>query len=381
VADALLARSGHPAELRIGVVKTAAGGLQGHAWVESNGRVVVGNLPDLSSYTPFPPLPKIFPRASEPRTVTLRREAIVEPSCAPSGFGFRVRCLEPLRFLRSGGGVETLEVVVAARPRTRPDAAPLVDWTLAGPERRVRGTLYQLERGFEFWATDVGAYRIDPEAGRIEMPTCDDDVMREQRLWGIPAALCFMHRGDVPLHAAAVEVDGGAVLLAAPRRHGKTTLALAFQRHGHRLLSEDLACCRLGPVPTVLPGPALLRIRPDIYDGRPPAGTHVAATRGDRTYLALDEDRTGSSAPVPIVALVLLRESSNGISFERVSASAAIRDLWTLSFRLPGDAARARTFTQLTRLADALPCWNLYRPVRLGSLDATVTRIVEVCRP
>jgi hypothetical protein len=84
---------------------------------------------------------------------------------------------------------------------------------------------------------------------------------------------------------------------------------------------------------------------------------------------------------VPIVALVLLRESSNGVTFERVSASTVIRDLWTLSFRLPGDAARARTFTQLTRLADALPCWNLYRPVRLGSLDATVTRIVEVCRP
>jgi len=300
---------------------------------------------------------------------------------SPSAFGFRIHCSVPLRFLRSGGGTETLDVVVAPRPRSRPQAAPLVDWTLAGPDRRVRGTLYQLEGGFEFWATDVGAYRIDPETGCVEMPVGDDEVMREQRLWGIPAALCFRHRGDIPLHAAAVEVDGQAVLLAAPRRHGKTTLALAFQRRGYRLLSEDLACCRLGPVPAVLPGPALLRIRPDMYDGRPPAGTHVAATRGGRTYLALDEDRTGSSAPVPIVALVFLRESSNGITFERVPASIAIRDLWTVSFRLPGDAARARTFTQLTRLAGAVPSWNLYRPVRLESLDATVTRIVEVCRP
>ncbi len=60
--------------------------------------------------------------------------------------------------------------------------------------------------------------------------------------------------------------------------------------------------------------------------------------------------------------------------------SVAIRDLWALSFRLPTDTARAHRFSQLARLAAALPMWNLYRPTRLGSLDATVARIVEVCR-
>jgi len=306
--------------------------------------------------------------------------AAVARKVSPSGFGFQIRCRESLRFVRWGGGVDTLEVVVTPGPRKPPSAARLTDWTLAGPERRVQGTLYKVERGFEFWAKGVGAYRIDPEAGRIEMPEGHDDITREQRLWGIPTALCFMHRGDVPLHAAAVEVHGGAVLLAAPRRHGKTTLALAFQRHGYRVLTEDVACCRLGPVPAVLPGPALLRVRPDMYDGHPPAGTHVAATRQGRVYLALDDDQTGSSAPVPIVALLFLRESSTGITFERVLGSIAIRDLWALSFRLPADGARARGFTQLTELASALRIWNLYRPVVLSSLDATVAGILEVCR-
>lgn len=59
-AEALLARNGHPVDLRIGVVKTDKGRLQAHAWVESEGRVIVGDLTQgLSTYTPMPPLPDI----------------------------------------------------------------------------------------------------------------------------------------------------------------------------------------------------------------------------------------------------------------------------------------------------------------------------------
>ena len=299
---------------------------------------------------------------------------------APSEFGFRIRCAEALRFLRSGGGADTLEVVLAPQPRRRPQTAPLADWRLAGPDDALRGTLYRERRGFEFWATDVGAYRIEPETGRIEIPESPDAIAREQRLWGIPAALCFMHRGDIPLHAAAVEIGAAAVVLAAPRQHGKTTLALAFHRHGYRVLSEDLACCRLAPVPMLLPGPALLRVRPDVYDGHPPAGTHLVAARPDRICLAIDHARRGSGAPLPIAAVVFLREG-NRIVMAPTLPSVAIRDLWALSFRLPTHAARAHTFSRLARLAGALPMWNLHRPTRLGSLDATVERIVEVCRP
>ena len=299
---------------------------------------------------------------------------------AAASFGFRVRCGAPLRFLRSGGGVEPLDVVVASEPAQRPAIPPCANWPLAGPGGKVRGSLYQLNQGLEFWTTDIGAYRIDLEAGRIEMPACDDHLAREQRLWTTPAALCFMHRGDVPLHAAAVETDAGAVLLAAPHRRGKTTLALAFHRLGFRVLSEDLACCRLDREPTLLPGPALLRIRPDVYDSSPPPGTHSVATRPGRVYIAVDADRRGSGAPVPITAIVFLRESASGIAMERAPVATAIRDLWTLGFHLPTQAARARSFTQLTQLADAVPTWNLYRPAELGALAETVARVVELCR-
>src|SRR5882762_9274769 len=57
VAHALLARHGYAAELRIGVLKPGLDRLLAHAWVECDGRVVVGDLSDLSRYTSLPPLP------------------------------------------------------------------------------------------------------------------------------------------------------------------------------------------------------------------------------------------------------------------------------------------------------------------------------------
>ena len=67
-AEALLARAGHPAELRIGVMKTPAGKLDAHAWVESDGRIVVGELPGgLDRYKPLPTLPSAWPQSPATR--------------------------------------------------------------------------------------------------------------------------------------------------------------------------------------------------------------------------------------------------------------------------------------------------------------------------
>jgi hypothetical protein len=52
----LLRRQGFPAELRIGVRQSGADRLDAHAWVESDGRIVIGRVVDLPEYTPLPKL-------------------------------------------------------------------------------------------------------------------------------------------------------------------------------------------------------------------------------------------------------------------------------------------------------------------------------------
>jgi hypothetical protein len=50
----LLVQHGEPALLRIGLAKNDAGKLEAHAWVESRGRIVIGDSRQLFRYTRFP---------------------------------------------------------------------------------------------------------------------------------------------------------------------------------------------------------------------------------------------------------------------------------------------------------------------------------------
>lgn len=50
----MMKQQGHSGELRIGVAKGQSGELEAHAWIEHQGRVVIGYLSDLQRYVPMP---------------------------------------------------------------------------------------------------------------------------------------------------------------------------------------------------------------------------------------------------------------------------------------------------------------------------------------
>jgi Transglutaminase-like superfamily len=52
--ELILKRLGHPCELKIGVARTEAGAITAHAWLESEGRIVIGNF-DLGRYSALAP--------------------------------------------------------------------------------------------------------------------------------------------------------------------------------------------------------------------------------------------------------------------------------------------------------------------------------------
>jgi Transglutaminase-like superfamily len=55
-AEIMMKSYGYSPQLRIGVAKGEKGNLQAHAWIEYQGKVAIGNLPDLSRYIPLPSL-------------------------------------------------------------------------------------------------------------------------------------------------------------------------------------------------------------------------------------------------------------------------------------------------------------------------------------
>jgi hypothetical protein len=297
-------------------------------------------------------------------------------------YGYGVRSSLDFTYLREGGG-DPFDVVEHPDTGKVPDGEPVLEWT-PRPEHPFHARVYERGGTFDVWIDGMGTFHVDPDASHVSVPADAEPVRREERLWGIPAALCFTRRGDVALHAAAVEVDGRAILLTAPGRFGKTTLATAFLQRGHRVLAEDLACCRVsgsdhGPV--VFPGPSVLRVRRDVYDHFGSIdGTSVVADDPERVHLAMEDRLRGSADPVPIAAVVVLRRSSPGIRLERAEATALLPDLWTVSFNLPIEADRTRCFAGIVDLVDAVPTWTLDRPLSYGSLSQVLDDVSELAR-
>ena len=293
-------------------------------------------------------------------------------------FGYEVRSSLPFRLLRRGSGTP-LVVVEGDGRQQEPSDQPFMEWTSIGGQP-FHARLYVQNGGFSLWIDPMGGYLIDTVYPSLAVPPGGDPLVREERLWGIPAGLCFLERGDLSMHASAVDVEGSALLFAAPGHFGKTTLAAAFLQGGHRVLSEDISCCTASADPSVLPGPALLRIRRDVYERLEFPGTEVLLEEPHRVHLGIDEERRGDGLPVPLRGIVLLRELDEGeVKLERVDAVHALPDLWTLSFKVRSEEARARCFQGIVALADSVPVWNLYRPLRFGNLPDVVDRVQAVC--
>ena len=289
-------------------------------------------------------------------------------------FGFAVRSSLPFYFLRAGGG-EPIEISEPSCVEERGSRELVFEWKPT-PTRPLDAALYRQGASFLLRMGRMGWFVVDPDEPSIALPEAPNVVRREQLLWSLPITLCLLARGYVPLHAAAVEVDGEAIIFGAPRTFGKTTLAAGFVNAGYRLLSEDLTCLCIGSSVEVLPGPAMLRIRPDVAEQLALRHATELESTDDRVHFAIEEGKRGDGSPVPLRAIVLLRQSDNGFRIESVAAAQAVPDLWSLTFGLPTDRDRGRAFANLVALASSIPVSNLYRPIRIEHLAATVEYLV-----
>lgn len=287
-------------------------------------------------------------------------------------YGFEIRSRLDFHYLRGGTGAP-LELG-EARPPEGELGELLRTWD--PPAFPVRVRLYGEDGRYRIFNGDAGWFTVDPEGGRLGVPVHGDPVRREERTWGFPTMLCFLARGDLALHASSIQVDGSALVLAAPRRFGKTTLAAAFAAAGHRVLAEDLTCIRPGPQPAVVPGPAMLRLRRDVADRLLVPGSTEVGRDEERIHLSLDVGR-GTCDPVPVGGIALLLEGDGEPTLEPAHPTDVVRDLWALSFKLPTDADRSRCFHAVSRVASAVPVWHLTRRLRLDALGPTMERLRE----
>lgn len=100
-------------------------------------------------------------------------------------------------------------------------------------------------------------------------------------LLGAVLSFALIQQGIEPLHATVVAVDGAAIALMGDCGYGKSSLAAAFLRDGHRLLTDDLLV--LGTTPDgVVAHPGAPRIKLFPRMARRMFGSRVTGIRMNR---------------------------------------------------------------------------------------------------
>ncbi|RMH11898.1 MAG: hypothetical protein D6701_14340 [Gemmatimonadetes bacterium] len=179
--------------------------------------------------------------------------------------------------------------------------------------------------------------------------------------------------GVIPLHAAAFEAAGRAVVLAGPSGSGKSTLAAAAARTGAPVLGDDVVLLdpadgRVLPVPRPfkVEGPAVALL------GLDPPSDPRAPLRPDPAQLGAAWSR---GAPLGLLALTGVRPGGAPVAMEPLDAADAIPAVLR-------QIARAGPLAgpDFTALADALDAVLRVR-VRFADPGAAVRALAALVEP
>lgn len=207
-------------------------------------------------------------------------------------------------------------------------------------------------------------------------------------LLGAGLGLLCHQRGIVPLHAAAVEVDGKAVLLAGPSGVGKSTLAAAFLDRGHRVLSDDVAPLDWsGPEPLILPSLQRIRLWRDSAECAGWSIDTLEPCRDDLQKFSKPLDAAHADVPLQPSALIHVfrrDERNSGIRFDRLRGVEAVQAMRQQIYRwrsLVGLIGRGDALRRVSQAAPLIPLhFSLRRPMRFRHLEETVDAVVNAVR-
>ena len=248
-----------------------------------------------------------------------------ESLLADLGLGLSIQCGDPGlgSIVRQELGallVPALEGGVQVRVELGRLNEPVTDGALAADDRgwdlRTWGVRMRMDLG-----QGGGASRI-----RAEVATADPLSLH----LALQDALYLLspHHGALLLHAAAAEVDGGALVISGEKDAGKTTT------------------CRNAPVRARIMGDEGIVCIP----GQGGATAHATPFHSDEYAFA------PTPGGRPLRALVQLVRGPRGL--RRLGAGAALWPLMRASGRLGGPASPA-LLEMMARLVEQVPCWEL----------------------
>jgi hypothetical protein len=196
-------------------------------------------------------------------------------------------------------------------------------------------------------------------------------------LLGQALSFALIKQGFDPLHATAVTIDGVAIAFLGESGYGKSGLAGAFLKAGHRLLTDDLLVLETGPDGFVAqPGPPRIKLFPRMARhsfGAAGRGTRIAKTTPKLVIPLGDRHAPRTAAPVKaLYALVAPGRLDGRVVIRRLSKRQACFSLLRNAFNtaLTDPERLGRQFEFASSVAAAVPIKLLAYPRTLAALPA-----------
>lgn len=236
--------------------------------------------------------------------------------------------------------------------------------------------LLEIQGLARYWVHEGRTAVVEP------WPGSEEEDVRVFVQSSVMAALAHQN-GLLPMHASAVEVDGGCVLFMGGPGSGKSTLAAALYRQGRPLVAEDMSVVEVGAdgVPVVHPGYRHLKLWQASLDavGLDPAPAVPTRAHPDKYSVRLEDGLC--HRPLPLRKLYLLASSSDeSITFTPVRGRGKLDVIRRETYRrkfIVGFGNERRHFMSSAAVAGAAPMSILSRPCDLGRLAELVERIEE----
>jgi hypothetical protein len=291
-------------------------------------------------------------------------------------FGLSLRSEFPLPGLQPEGGKPASDRQITLALSTDPSdpfegTKRLQEWHY--PDDTLGLTIdYDDERGYRFYLYGAGVFVLATDGGRAVLhldPVHEDQWDWRRYLIGQVLPFAALLQGLEVFHASAIELDGGAVLLAGGSGLGKSTLALNMHLGGTGFLADDSVAIELSDDNLVAyPAIATAKIREGARDL-----LRQDARGALREVLVSDEFETRyrvepTRGPLPVRAVCMI-----GLGEEPGTLTAAVgkADPWELLGSTFNDTVHdpTRLKGQLDvcgRIAEEVPCLRVTAGPRPG---------------
>lgn len=232
-----------------------------------------------------------------------------------------------------------------------------------------------------------GLVRILVQDGRqitVQRLNAEDEGWRLFLLGSAFAFLCHQ-RGVYPLHAASLTVAGRTLALIGGTGAGKSTLALALLRRGHRLLSDDVSVLRMaqdGGPPLLMPAYPRLKLWRDSLMAQGRFSKNLTRVRPGLEKFDLGAKDGFDPSPRSLDHLLFLDVGEENRLNRLPSPMAAV--MANANVFRPRIAEymgrKAALFTQSGLVAATVPAWTLVRGRDFSRLEALADLVEGLVR-